>query len=67
MQLSCDGDVVRGPTQAVHLVENVVPIEVPDGVWVLDTGASNHMTGTRTALTQLDEGVQGTVRFGDGS
>ena len=36
-------------------------------MWVLDTGASNHMMGTRTTLTQLDEGVHGTVRFGDGS
>lgn len=34
---------------------------------MLDTGASNHMTGTRSALTQLDEGVHGSVRFGDGS
>jgi hypothetical protein len=40
---------------------------VPDGVWVLDTGASNHMTRTRLVLSQLDEGVQGSVWFGDGS
>ena len=37
------------------------------GVWVLDTGASNHMTRMRSTLTHLDEGVRGTVRFGDGS
>jgi len=34
---------------------------------VLDTGASNHMTGSRATLTHLNEGVRGTVRFGDGS
>jgi hypothetical protein len=45
----------------------VIPVTEPDGVWVLDTGASNHMTGTRSALTQIDERVRGTVRFGDGS
>ena len=42
-------------------------MQCDNGVWVLDTGASNHMTSTRSALTQLDEGVCGTVRFGDGS
>ena len=67
MLATCDVDVVRRPTQIVHLTENVVPVHVPDGVWVLDTGASNHMAGTRSALTQLDEGVHGTVRFEDGS
>jgi len=67
MLATCNVDVVRGPTQIVHLAENMIPVDVPDGVWVLDTGASNHMMGTRTTLTQLDEGVHGTVRFGDGS
>jgi hypothetical protein len=37
--------------QTVHLSEKITPADVPDGVWVLDTGASNHMTGTRSALT----------------
>ena len=36
-------------------------------IWVLDTGASNHMTGRREALASLDTSVLGTVRFGDGS
>jgi hypothetical protein len=35
--------------------------------WVLDTGATNHMTGSRDAFSDLDTGVVGTVRFGDGS
>lgn len=38
-----------------------------DEVWVLDTGASNHMTGTKSTLTQLDDTVSGSVKFGDGS
>ena len=59
---------VHTPAQTVHLVENkVVPVECAGGVWVLDTGASNHMTGCREALAHLDEGVRGTVRFGYGS
>jgi len=66
MLAACDVEVMRRTTQSVHLTEKVNPVNVL-GVWVLDTGASNHMTGTRSVLTQLDESVQGTVRFGDGS
>ena len=35
--------------------------------WIFDTRASNHMTGCREAFFELDTGVTGTVRFGDGS
>ncbi|XP_066396535.1 uncharacterized protein [Miscanthus floridulus] len=35
--------------------------------WVLDTGATNHMTGSRSAFAHLDTNVTGTVRFGDDS
>jgi transposase InsO family protein len=35
--------------------------------WVLDTGATNHMTGSRAAFASIDAGISGTVRFGDGS
>ncbi|WVZ53904.1 hypothetical protein U9M48_004791 [Paspalum notatum var. saurae] len=35
--------------------------------WVLDTGATNHMTGARAAFSELDTSVCGSVKFGDGS
>jgi hypothetical protein len=35
--------------------------------WVLDTRATNHMTGTRSVFAELNSGVTGTVKFGDGS
>jgi len=60
-------DTIR---QEVHLNEKKVFAceEVQgDDRWVLDTGASNHMTGCRQALRSLDTTVCGTVRFGDGS
>ena len=47
--------------------ERVVPTAGIDGSWFLDTGANNHMTGTREFFTTIDERIKGTVRFGDGS
>lgn len=47
--------------------ERVFPKESDDGVWYLDTGAMNHMTGCKSALVSLDKSVCGTVWFGDGS
>lgn len=47
--------------------ERVVPIPSNDERWYLDTGASNHMTGTRSVFSKLDCQVKGSVRFGDGS
>ena len=62
-----EGTVAHPTNQVVHLTENVVPVDCPDVIWVLDTGASNHMTGCRSALSHIDEDVRGTIRFGDGS
>ena len=36
-------------------------------VWYLDNGVSNHMTSQRLKFKDLDEGVIGEVKFGDGS
>ena len=35
--------------------------------WVLDTRATNHMTGARSAFFELDSEIRETVKFGDGS
>ncbi|XP_062208959.1 uncharacterized protein LOC133910654 [Phragmites australis] len=35
--------------------------------WVLDIGATNNMTDSRSAFSKLDTGVHGTVSFRDGS
>ena len=43
------------------------PAKYDEGAWVLDTGATNHMTGCRSSLANLDESVRGAVKFGDGS
>jgi hypothetical protein len=58
------------PTGVQHVFlnqEHVLPADYEDGAWILDTGATNHMTGCRGALALLDESVRGAVRFGDGS
>jgi hypothetical protein len=34
--------------------------------WILDTGATNHMTGSRSLFAELDTAITGTVKFGDG-
>jgi hypothetical protein len=36
-------------------------------IWIVDTGATNHMTGSRVAFISLDTRVRGTVRFRDDS
>lgn len=41
--------------------------KVDSSLWYLDNRASNHMTGCRSKFTELNEGIQGQVKFGDGS
>jgi len=48
------------------LVDKGVEAE-QEGVWYLDTGASNHMCGNRHMFAHLEEGVHGHVSFGDAS
>ncbi|XP_074378049.1 uncharacterized protein LOC141719571 [Apium graveolens] len=38
-----------------------------DGVWFLDSGCSNHMTGEKSWFNELDESFRTTVRLGNGS
>ncbi|XP_052619749.1 uncharacterized protein LOC128126064 [Lactuca sativa] len=38
-----------------------------DGIWYLDNGASNHMTGNYSYFSELNKNITGRVRFGDGS
>ncbi|KAD6119425.1 hypothetical protein E3N88_10696 [Mikania micrantha] len=38
-----------------------------EGIWYLDNGASNHMTGNASYFTEINKAVTGTVRFGDNS
>jgi hypothetical protein len=61
---------INGNTGAweVNLNEaRVIPVPSPSGVWYLDSGASNHMTGARDMFSTLDESRHDTVHFGDGS
>ncbi|XP_022014320.1 uncharacterized protein LOC110913809 [Helianthus annuus] len=36
-------------------------------IWYLNNGASNHMTGNRAYFFELNKGVMGKMKFGDGS
>ena len=36
-------------------------------LWYLDSGASNHIMGSKEAFSELDDNMTGTVKFGDGS
>lgn len=70
-------NAISSPTRpaavAIHLDESNLFVQLgerSDGAttrWILDTGATNHMTGARSAFAELDAGVHGSVRFGDGS
>jgi hypothetical protein len=61
------------PRHIVHIEEqqvftNLGPVEENDrGRWVFNTGATNHMIGSRDIFAKLDSKIYGTVKFGDGS
>jgi hypothetical protein len=55
----------------IHLDEGKLFIQLRNGGhgdcsrWILDSGATNHMSGDQDAFTEIDRRVQGIVRFGD--
>ncbi|XP_024965797.1 uncharacterized protein LOC112505999 [Cynara cardunculus var. scolymus] len=53
--------------EAKYIPPKVEPNTDKDGVWYLDNGASNHMTGNYSYFSELNERITGRVRFGDGS
>jgi hypothetical protein len=65
--------VTPAAATAVHLNEDNLFVQLGEEGegdttrWILDTGATNHMTGSRSAFAELDSSVRGTVRFGDSS
>jgi hypothetical protein len=67
-----DVDHVVPTTTEVHLKEDKLFVQLGDMAgdstrWILDTGATNHMTGECSAFSKLDTKVHRTVRFDDGS
>jgi hypothetical protein len=59
-------------THIVHLCEEKVFAQLDEEEhnnksWICDTGATNHMSGSRAAFTKLDKAMCGTVRFSDDS
>ena len=67
-----DADVALYMHEVVFLnEEKVMPRKLEtnkeEGMWYLDNGASNHMTGERSYFSELNENIKGKVKFGDGS
>jgi hypothetical protein len=71
-----DGHIMSAEAKlggAVHLMEDKVFMHLNDAEekdshqWVLNTRATNHMTGCKSAFSNLNHNVHKTFRFGDGS
>jgi hypothetical protein len=63
--------VMKGPV-VIHEEKVFAQLGRPESsrnakLWILDTGATNHMTGSRAVFVILDTSVRGTVRFRDDS
>jgi hypothetical protein len=55
---------------AVHLDMGKLFIQLGENGsarWILDSGATNHMTGVRKVFSEIDLRVHDMVHFGDGS
>jgi hypothetical protein len=59
-------------TERVELSEDKVFTQIGENDnndhrrWILDTRATNHMSGARSAFSEINFGVPGSVKFGDG-
>ncbi|BBN06301.1 hypothetical protein Mp_3g19970 [Marchantia polymorpha subsp. ruderalis] len=62
-----DGQVYLNEERATMQLGGTGELEQARGVWYLDSGASNHMTGNIAVFSELDRGITGTVKSGDGS
>jgi hypothetical protein len=66
-------DMTGGEQRKVHIIEEKVFAALNNEGdkdhrwWVLDIGASNHMTGSRTSFANINAGTTGTIWFGDAS
>jgi hypothetical protein len=62
-----------GVKEPIHIHEDKLFVQLGEKTeggstrWILDTGATNHMTAERSVFSELDTSVRGTVCFGDGS
>jgi hypothetical protein len=65
--------VIESIPDMVHLDESKLFIQLGEkcggdnALWILDSGATNHMTSVCTMFSEIDLRVHGTVRFEDGS
>ncbi|XP_066361076.1 uncharacterized protein [Miscanthus floridulus] len=67
-----EGMAVKGHGKAINLDEPRAQVHLgrvggKEQRWYLDSGASNHITGSKAAFSELDDDVTGMVKFGDGS
>jgi hypothetical protein len=58
---------ISEPKVLLHLSQEQKEDAVVPRHWLLNTGATNHMTGTCNIFAELDTTVTGSIRFGDGS
>jgi hypothetical protein len=73
LEISPLPEIPSSASGAVHLVKEKVFTQISKEEqkechrWVLNTGATNHMTGCQSTFSDLDQNIHGTIWFGDGS
>ncbi|KAK0596519.1 hypothetical protein LWI29_016455 [Acer saccharum] len=55
----------EGKEDGVFMLACNAKEEEPAGVWYIDSGCSNHVTGDKNVFTFLDESIQSEVKTGD--